>query len=279
MTASYRALLAVEIVSTSSWYVLGGQIYCIKGFRFAVYVSCSCLSFEPSNPYFQCKQCNFFEMLNDEQAAAVGFFFPANGALQQQLPPMQSIGLGPQALQAFPLPRMDPRYNPAPSEHFSWSTPLPAAAVGSAKHHCSMSRCKRVAAEACGLCKSCCGDRGQGCTTRTHRTAPPSKVHVTSFTPARPPAVLPPLPSVSTLTQLTSTPATAPSSAVAAGPRSFREDMSDEWLKEWNDRERKAKERREADELKRKNEQAMARQVVVRVWREVCPFLCIFPTP
>lgn len=211
-------------------------------------------------------------MLNEEQAAAVGFFFPADGAHQQQLPPMQPIVLGPQAIQAFPLLRADLQHNPT-SEHFLQSTAPSAAAVGPARHQCSIPRCKRVAAEACGLCKTCCGQRGQGCTTRTHRTAPPSrKVHSASFTPTRPPAVLPPLISVSTSTQPTPTMTTTPLSIVEAGSRSFREDMPDEWAKEWNDREREARERREADELRKKNEQAMARQVVIQVWREVRPF-------
>jgi hypothetical protein len=52
--------------------------------------------------------------------------------------------------------------------------------------------------------------------------------------------------------------------------RSFREDMSDEWASEWNERQRKARESREAAEMRKKNELAIARQVVIQLWRQVC---------
>lgn len=55
-----------------------------------------------------------------------------------------------------------------------------------------------------------------------------------------------------------------------AAQRFFREDMDPVWEKEWNEREDAVRKRREATELKRKNEQAIARQVVIQVWRQVC---------
>jgi hypothetical protein len=39
--------------------------------------------------------------------------------------------------------------------------------------------------------------------------------------------------------------------------------MSDEWAKEWNERQRKVTEKQEMEELRRKNELAIARQVVI----------------
>ena len=54
------------------------------------------------------------------------------------------------------------------------------------------------------------------------------------------------------------------------GLRFFRDEMSDEWAREWNEREREVTERREAAEMKKKNELAIARQVVIQLWRQVC---------
>ena len=48
--------------------------------------------------------------------------------------------------------------------------------------------------------------------------------------------------------------------------------MSDLWAHEWNDWEQEVRARREAAELKRKNKQAMAWQVVIRVWCQVSIF-------
>lgn len=53
-------------------------------------------------------------------------------------------------------------------------------------------------------------------------------------------------------------------------PHLFRDNMSDEWAREWNEREREVTERREAAEMKKKNELAIARQVVIQLWRLVC---------
>ena len=201
-------------------------------------------------------------MLSEQQAAAVGFFFPANHA-QPQFP------LAPTETSSY-----------AGHQHSSGSTDSPVSPTSSSKvvlaskRRCSVRSCKRVAAENCGLCKACCGNRGQGCTARTHRAKPPTKVHIGPFTPTRPSAVSPQLqldptavtPTEPTLSTVTSTP------VPEAAPRLFREDMSDLWAKEWNDREQEVRARREAAELKRKNEQAMARQVVIRVWRQVSIF-------
>jgi hypothetical protein len=52
--------------------------------------------------------------------------------------------------------------------------------------------------------------------------------------------------------------------------------MPDEWAKEWNERQRKVEEKREIEELRRKNELAIARQVVIQLWRTVCP-IHLFP--
>jgi hypothetical protein len=46
--------------------------------------------------------------------------------------------------------------------------------------------------------------------------------------------------------------------------------MSDEWASEWNERQRKARESREAAEMRKKNELAIARQVVIQLWHQVC---------
>jgi hypothetical protein len=56
-------------------------------------------------------------------------------------------------------------------------------------------------------------------------------------------------------------------------PRSFREHMPRDWAREWKDRENAARERREAAELRKKNELAIAHQVIIQLWREVCHFL------
>jgi hypothetical protein len=63
--------------------------------------------------------------------------------------------------------------------------------------------------------------------------------------------------------------ATSPTPNLEVTPRRFRTNMSDEWVKEWNEKEREATERREAAEMKKKNELAIARQVVIRLWRQV----------
>jgi hypothetical protein len=52
--------------------------------------------------------------------------------------------------------------------------------------------------------------------------------------------------------------------------------MPDDWAKEWKGREEEARKRREAAELRKKNERAMAHQVVIQLWREV-QWLTIFP--
>ena len=45
--------------------------------------------------------------------------------------------------------------------------------------------------------------------------------------------------------------------------------MPHEWAMEWNTREKEASEKREAAELRKKNELAIARQVVIQLWRTV----------
>jgi hypothetical protein len=210
-------------------------------------------------------------MLSEQQAAAVGFFFPDDGAQQQQQPASYAPH---QSWPSRPFPGH--RYSPGSTDSLTPHTPS-LTVVRPPKRQCSIQGCKRVAAESCGLCKACCGNRGQGCTARSHRPAPPAKVHVNSFTPTRPSAVSPLLqldPTAATSTEPTPS-SMASTSVPEAVPRLFREDMSDVWAKEWNDREQEVRERREAAELRRKNEQAMARQVVIRVWREVSSFYLI----
>ena len=51
--------------------------------------------------------------------------------------------------------------------------------------------------------------------------------------------------------------------------------MPDEWATEWKAREKEAEERRTAAELRKRNELAIARQVIVQLWREVRVPLCI----
>lgn len=54
------------------------------------------------------------------------------------------------------------------------------------------------------------------------------------------------------------------------GPRSFREDMPKEWGKEWNAKAKEVDERQTAAELPRHNEVAIARQLIIQLWRQVC---------
>ena len=121
----------------------------------------------------------------------------------------------------------------------------------------------------------CCGNHGQGCTACTHCAKTPTKVHIGPFTPTCPSAVSHQLqlnptavtPTEPTLSTTTLTP--VPEAAQCL----FREDMLDSWAKEWNDQEQEVKERREAAELKQKNDQAIERQVVIWVWLPGKPFL------
>jgi len=208
-------------------------------------------------------------MLSEEQAAAVGFFFPANLTHQHQLLPINPSE-HPLPFHPFSADRQQ-KESVSAQLHTSSSSPTAARIT---KRQCAVHGCTRMSAEACGLCKGCCGIRGQGCTTRSHRTGPPTKVQANSFVPARPSAAsLSPLSIPTPATQTESTSFTTISSSVTkAVPHLFREDMNPVWEKEWNDREQAVRERREAAELKRKNEQAMARQVVIQVWRQVCLF-------
>jgi hypothetical protein len=211
-------------------------------------------------------------MLNEHQAAAVGFFFPPNNPANdpQHQPPF--VQAHPVMIAGPPHPFSYSQAFP-PSQPFFGSAPTLQAITQPPKRRCSVRGCKRVPADECGLCKTCCGQRGNGCTNRKHLATPPQTIRATSFTPTRPPAVLPPL-------QLTpsapSTAAASSSSAVPAlepTPRLFRDEMPEKWVKEWNDRDREVRQRREAAELRRKNELAMARQVVVHLWRQVrAPF-------
>jgi hypothetical protein len=200
-------------------------------------------------------------MLTERQAAEVGFTFPnpAPSVPQMHHVPMQSKGHGARL-----------------AHHLS--TPLAAT-----KPRCTLLRCNRVAAAECGLCKSCCEGRGQGCSSSKHRSGPPRQKVISTFTPSRPPAASPPLPTAASTSTApsfnfqNSTP--LESSFTAELPvtgRSFREEMPDEWAKEWNERQRKVKEKREMEELRRKNELAIARQVVIQLWRTVCP-IHLFP--
>ena len=54
--------------------------------------------------------------------------------------------------------------------------------------------------------------------------------------------------------------------------------MSEEWAREWNEREHEATERRVAAEMK-KNELAISRQVVIQLWCLVCTgfVICYLP--
>jgi hypothetical protein len=199
-------------------------------------------------------------MLTERQAAEVGFTFPnpAPSTPQMQHVPMQSEGHG---------------------THLPCHLSAPSAAT---KPRCALHRCNRVAAAECGLCKSCCEGRGQGCSSSKHRSGPPRHRVINTFTPSRPPAALPSLPTASTSTASSfnfqsSTPSESAFAAeLPATGRSFREEMPDGWAKEWNERQRKAREKREMEELRRQNELAIARQVVIQLWRSVC---ALYPFP
>ena len=198
-------------------------------------------------------------MLTEQQAAAVGFFFPADDA-QQQLQ-----GPAPHAI-----------VSGAPSRQIEHSqghaTPPSSLKVPKVpKLQCSVQRCKRVAAEECRLCKTCCGSRGHGCTNRKHGTNPPQTIHATTFSPTRPYAIAP-LPHIVLNAQ--GPPMIASGSTLTPDlevtPRRFCTDMPSEWAKEWNEREQEVIKRQEAAELKKKNELAIARKVVIQLWRQVC---------
>jgi hypothetical protein len=45
--------------------------------------------------------------------------------------------------------------------------------------------------------------------------------------------------------------------------------MPHDWAQEWKDRENEVRKRREAAELRRRNELTIAHQVVIQLWREV----------
>jgi hypothetical protein len=202
---------------------------------------------------FQCPKCPYFEMLNEEQAAAVGVAFPEQAPLPFDFPPV------PQAL--------------CPLQPFVPAKPVPKA-------RCSISWCNRVAALECSLCKACCQGRGQGCRSMKHRSGPPTTRKPNTFAPSRPTTSAAFLSGASTTSptlpsQLpassSSTPelASTPNSSETQAPHSFREDMPHEWAIEWNAREKEASEKREAAELRKKNELAIARQVVIQLWRTV----------
>ena len=194
-------------------------------------------------------------MLTEVQAAAVGFTFPDR----------EPSVLGIQRV-------------PMSFEDYNTSLPLHLLAPSApTKPRCALRGCNRVAASECGLCKSCCEGRGQGCLSSKHRSGPPRKKMTNTFTPSRPPPVSPSLPTMVTTSTASpfdfssSTPSgSAFASELPVTGRSFREDMPDEWAKEWNEKQRKAKEKREMEELRKQNELAIARQVVIQLWRTVC---------
>jgi hypothetical protein len=170
-------------------------------------------------------------MLTEQQAAVVGFYFPAD--------PIKDLPI-----------RQEPiGFASSTATHQMRQPQDPAAS----KRHCSVQRCKRVAVDECGLCKSCCGNCGLGCANRKHNTAPPHRVHATTFTLTCPSAVMPLLNMVSAMHGL---PTAASGSSVSPnqemGLHFFRDEMSDEWAREWNEREREVTERREAAEMKRR---------------------------
>ena len=93
---------------------------------------------------------------------------------------------------------------------------------------------------------------------------------INTFTPSHPPAMSPSLPTVASTSAVSSfnfqhsTPLESVFTAdLPVTGRSFCEEMSDEWAKEWNERQRKVKEKQEMEELRRKNELAIARQVII----------------
>lgn len=219
-------------------------------------------------------------MLDEYEAAAAGFRFPA--APVQPPHPIQEHAFA-NAMQALlfaarPVSGYDGT--------LAGQTFPPASQTAiSPKPQCSLTGCKRKPAVECGLCKGCCEGRGSGCSSSKHRTGPPRTKKISSFVPDRPPAASLPSPVVANAsTALSSTRPPTPvvhSTATSQDnpmptPRSFREDMPKEWANEWNAREKEVEERRAVAELKKHNELAIARQVVIQLWREVSllrPFL------
>jgi len=196
-------------------------------------------------------------MLNEHQAAAVGFTFPCSGFSTRTLNEQHEDRL----MSASRTPAKYPDADPPPSPSF----PLKLIA----KPRCSMRGCKRVPAPECGLCKACCQGRGHGCSGSKHRSGPPQRMEVHTFTPSRPSPTLPAFPMVTSISPCSPSGSTAPSELPVTA-RFFREDMPDEWASEWNERQRKARESREAAEMRKKNELAIARQIVIQLWRQVC---------
>ena len=220
-------------------------------------------------------------MLDEYEAAAAGFCFSAANeraghVLQEQIhtnaieallfaTPPENRYNGPLAGHTFPLT--------------SQAFPSTSRAAGASKPCCSIPGCKRKPAIECTLCKGCCERRGSGCSSTKHRSGPPRTKKVSSFVPDRPSAASPAFPATTNTSPAPSSalsPAGVPAEPLPTspntpmiGPRSFREDMPKEWGKEWNVRAKEVDERRAAAELRRRNEVAMARQVIIQLWRQV----------
>jgi hypothetical protein len=179
---------------------------------------------------FQCSKCPYFEMLTEEQAAAVGVAFPEQGLAAQEHRLQYA-----HAIQPLPF-----GFPPIPQALFPVQPLVPVKPVP--KPRCSINRCNRVAASECGLCKPCCQGRGQGCRSTKHRSGPPTTKEPNTFTPSCPTAAAAFLPSASTKsptlpsqpppsssqTSSTSEPGSTPKLLEPQALRSFREDMPHE---------------------------------------------------
>ena len=130
------------------------------------------------------------------------------------------------------------------------------------------------------MCKTCCEGRGQGCSSSKHRSGPPGKKVVNTFSPSRPPPVSLPFPTTAypSTTPMLDFTTDCPSGSVLASEfhptaRSFPEDMPDEWAREWNEREAEARDGR-AQKKKRAGYCSPGRHPTMA--RRMCS-LCLVP--
>lgn len=203
-------------------------------------------------------------MLDERDAAAVGFTFreaPAQVQQEQVYGDRMLVG----------VPPTNNYLGPLGNQSLQSTSSAPASL---SKLQCAVHGCNRKSAVECGLCKGCCEGRGTGCPSRTHRKGPPRTKKVSSFVPQQPSPALPaPLSTTSidlTESSAKATPEAKLNSSGALPPRLFRDEMPAQSFQEWKAREQAVEERRAAAQLRRQNELAMAKQVVIRLWQLVC---------
>jgi hypothetical protein len=96
---------------------------------------------------------------------------------------------------------------------------------------------------------------------------------VSSFVPQQPPPALPALLATTSIdlteSSVKAAPEAEPNSSGDLPPHLFRDEMPEQSFQEWKAREQAVEERRVAAQLRRQNELAMAKQVVIRLWQLV----------